>query len=425
MPSYSGYRRGAYSKDWERLLPFHLVASSQFRHYWELLAGVRAMKTIRHTDTLVYYDGVQVFEGRDPIGGHYIGVMIDSQDDADIYLVTGTVPEHLRQFRLGTLDLKTLLLEGSRYGWYTTQTDDDLIQSLDLEVQEGSLERRDFLPDDGFLLNEAISEDDLALREAIQRRNVVFEFSVNPPEATYAHRIRSSTLGNLLTHVQLVVRYAYCNAINMVSRQVRNTIDTTDAYLMDVVIPAAPGSFRIVLEASKPADMFGYGELARGLKLMDSIFEGVQDQNSARETLIEHRGRLTKSYINLMKLLVENKTGLRYSWAEPSLTASRRGRVSEALAWKLVDEFSGSDSLGQEPVVFIGEFEKVNRGAGDWGLLTDDGNVKSGKVADGGPSLDGLEVGKRYRFDCVDEVEFVLATGHEKHTFFLKKIDPM
>ena len=95
------------------------------------------MKTIRHTDTLVYYDGVQVFEGRYPIGGHYVGVMIDSLDNADVYLVTGVAPIQLRQFRSGTLDLKTLLLEGSEYGWYTTHTNDDLMQSLVLDTQVG------------------------------------------------------------------------------------------------------------------------------------------------------------------------------------------------------------------------------------------------------------------------------------------------
>ena len=45
------------------------------------------MKTIKHTNTLVYYDGVQVFAGQDAVGSHYIGAMIDTVGDADQYLV--------------------------------------------------------------------------------------------------------------------------------------------------------------------------------------------------------------------------------------------------------------------------------------------------------------------------------------------------
>ena len=127
------------------------------------------MKTIRHTDTLVYYDGVQVFEGRDSIGGHFVGVMIDSLDDSDVYLVAGVDPIQLKQFRSGSLDLKTLLLEGAEHGWYITHADDDLMQSLILEVQEEPLGEREFLPDDGFFLDGDVVDDGLDVGQAGRR----------------------------------------------------------------------------------------------------------------------------------------------------------------------------------------------------------------------------------------------------------------
>ena len=36
------------------------------------------MKQIQHTNTLFYYDGPQVFEARDAIGGHYVAVLAPS-----------------------------------------------------------------------------------------------------------------------------------------------------------------------------------------------------------------------------------------------------------------------------------------------------------------------------------------------------------
>ena len=58
----------------------------------------------------------------------------------------------------------------------------------------------------------------------------------------------------------------------------------------------------------------------------------------------------------------------------------------------------------EKAVVVVGQVEQVNRGTGEWGLLTDHG-VKTGKVAPAGPDLDGLRVGKRYRFKCAEVTE--------------------
>ena len=99
------------------------------------------MKTIRHTTTLFYYDGPQVFEARDGIGGHYIAVLVEPQDGLDSYLVAGVAPERLRQFRAGTLDLRTLLTEGGAEEWY-------LARGADLE----RIAR--FLAAGAFVLNE-------------------------------------------------------------------------------------------------------------------------------------------------------------------------------------------------------------------------------------------------------------------------------
>ena len=63
------------------------------------------MKTIKHTNTLVYYDGVQVFAGQDAAGDHYLGAMIDTVGDADRYLVVAVAPDPLRRFTPATSTL--------------------------------------------------------------------------------------------------------------------------------------------------------------------------------------------------------------------------------------------------------------------------------------------------------------------------------
>ena len=132
------------------------------------------MNPVRHTDTLVHYDGVQVFEGQDPVGGRYVGVMVDSGDGSDRYLVTGVVPERLRRFRSGALDLRNMLLEAGRDEWYFADVSDDFQAPLRLVRQDGSLEGRDFLPDEGFVLREGPVGGSTA-GEARERRGVAVE----------------------------------------------------------------------------------------------------------------------------------------------------------------------------------------------------------------------------------------------------------
>ena len=132
------------------------------------------MNSVRHTDTLVHYDGVQVFEGRDPAGGRYVGVMVDSGDGSDRYLVTGVAPERLRRFRSGALDLRGMLLEAGRDEWYFADVSDDFQAPLRLARQDGSLEGRDFLPDEGFVLHED-PVGGSTVGEARERRGVAVE----------------------------------------------------------------------------------------------------------------------------------------------------------------------------------------------------------------------------------------------------------
>ena len=48
----------------------------------------------------------------------------------------------------------------------------------------------------------------------------------------------------------------------------------------------------------------------------------------------------------------------------------------------------------------------------------------SGKVKEGGPSLEGLKIGGSYKFSCVEEIEEVEGTGREQRTLYLNEHEP-
>ena len=382
------------------------------------------MKSIRHTNTLFYYDGPQVFEARDAIGGHYVALTLGpklrpetaalSDGLGDRYLVAGVAPERLRQFRVGTIDLRSLLVSSDSEERYVATSRNGVESALDLERLTTPLIESGYLPDEGFLLRDHASST--VLREARERNNLVVEIIAEPPEASGGHRIRANTLAGMLHHVQAMVRQAY--------RKVRPHLGVrapqpTDA-LLDVVVPAAPGSFRVVLEAATMPDLFGDSDLELAIPKVDALLEPAASPLETLAFVKENRGHLAGSYLKLLRFLAENRTGLRYSWAAPNSETPTTRAVLERETRPLIEALSSVEKLAREMVVLEGGFDRFNRNTGLWGLLTEDGSY-SGKIGEEGPSLDGLEVGGSYRFFCDEEIEEVLLMGREKQTLYLNR----
>ena len=382
------------------------------------------MKTVRYESTLFYYDGPQVFEARDAIGGHYVAVMVDSRPHSstaassdgagDRYLVAGTAPERLRQFRTGAIDLRSLLIGSDQEERYVATARNGVEDVLALQRLTTPLIESGYLPDEGFLLHDHASDG--VLREARERNNLVVEIIAEPPEAATEHRIHASTLAGMLHHVQAMVRHAYRKArLDHGARGPR----PTDA-LLDVVVPAAPGSFRVVLEAAAMPDLFGDSEIEVAFPKVDALFEPAANPQETLAFVKDNRGHLAGSYLKFLRFLAENRTGLRYSWAAPNSATPTTRAVLEREARPLIEALSSVEKLAREAIVLEGRFDKFNRSTGLWGLLTEDGPY-SGKLGEEGPSLDGLEVGSSYRFFCDEEIEEVLLTGREKRTLHLNR----
>ena len=203
------------------------------------------MKTAKITEILDYYDGILAFAAQDPIGGHYVGSLIERTSENDRYLVVGTGPKRLNDLRNGKVDLRALLLETPEGEWYTTTPEGTIDDPLTLEPQQATLADTDYLPGDGYFLGPEESPD---VDAKIQR-------------------------------------------------------------------------------------------------------------------------------------------------------ALERGKAA----------------------AIVGEVDKVNRSSGEWGLLTDDG-AKNGKVAPSGPGLDGLQIGKRYRFKCAEVTELD-ALWRDQQTLYLVSVE--
>lgn len=378
------------------------------------------MKTVQYKATLDYYDGPLLFEARDPIGGHYLAVAVETTDRQDAYVVVGVAPDRLRQFRVGLLDLRMVVEEAGREEWFLT-TATNLAAPLILDPQQIPLEKTEFLPDEGFILHDTLT-DVFVLKEAQARNNLVLELAVEPPEAATDHRIRVETFVVLLDQVQKMVKHAYRVALRQLPASYRSPVSSSEAAKLDVVVPATAGSFHVVLEAAGVSDLLGGSEVARALQRVDMLFEHVSTPDTAVETVKQYRGHLAGAYLKLLQFLTRERTGFSYTWAEPTFTQPHSRSISAPEAGLLADALATISNLGTEQVTLLGEFVRFNRSTGAWGLHTEEG-LRSGKAREDSPSLDGLVVGGRYKFSCVEEIEAVEGMGREVRNLYLLEFE--
>lgn len=74
-------------------------------------------------------------------------------------------------------------------------------------------------------------------------------------------------------------------------------------------------------------------------------------------------------------------------------------------------------------ISLTGLVEQANRSAGEWALLTGDG-IQSGRTYPGGPGLDGLQVGKYYRFKCAQVTELD-PLWRDKQVLYLHQVEQL
>ena len=366
-------------------------------------------KNIHLTHVLFYFDGPQVIEGRDSIGGHYVAVLTGNQNSINEYLVVGTNPDLLRQFKIGTIDLRDLVIKCGQEGWFIGEDTVNEPMKLNLETQNGPIDSYALLPSEGFHLHNREPEGS-CLKQARIQNNLVIEISSEPPEATFAHRIAAQTLSGLLALFQRLINHAHAGRKSTPYDSSR----TNNLSSLDVIVPAAAGSFKVVLEPNYPLDLLGQSELSYAINLVGATLGKCSDYNQTLEAIKAHKGHFAKAYIDLLGFIAQHDTSFRMSWAEPKFSAEMSKTITNPEAKALHIELSKNSDLSNQVVEFEGQLIKANTQKKTWGIKTEEGKILSGKCASGSPSLSGLTLEAEYRFKCTETITLNPATGKEQ-----------
>ncbi len=391
--------------------------------------GVYAMRTneIRYTKTLVFYDGILLFEAKDPIGGTYLASHVKPVPKGDRYLLVGCRPEDLRMLRQGAIEPRSLMQESAEYGWFLadlTSTE----RPLDILDQGFESIPEKHLPGEGITIAE-FEVDHETTRQARERDNVILQVSIEPPEAVGEYRVRTDTLTGLLTRVERLTRYAAeRTAIEGANPRTRGRVSRNVGRLE--IVGISHGSIKVTLQEARGLDTNRESLLAKALEQLDGLFNEQDTSNRAEAYLAAYDSRVANAYISLMKFLRARKTGFSYTWATPtSRHPSHRG-ISLERVRKIASELPEfvEDSDNETPadeIVLEGTLEMADEPANRWRLRDLEHGVREGTVAEDGPSLSNLVIDRWYRFLCSEEAELTGRRGRRKPALFLRHITPM
>lgn len=380
-----------------------------------------ARKVITYTATLVYHDGVQVFEAKDRIGGSYVAIAVDEDASGEpLFAVVGVPPTQLQQFRLGKIDLLTLVSSESSQGWLAgaLENSDTGVLQVNAEEMSGALPA-DYLPEKDFhiLMPFAEGSDTLVRQEAARRGNLALAISVESPIPSDEHRLRVDDYSGLLFNIQSLVKHAYRKRISMIER-IKRTFDSLSP-LLDVVVPAATGSFKFVLVPAQQPGLFGGSDVSYGLEVIDYLLGNANDPKDTLGRLQAYSGHTASAFVRLIRFMVEHNLAVKYTWASPASDEVTTRIVTQREAITLLEMLSATESLATERFSITGRLTKIDVKSETWRLdATDSSESYTGKVRSG-VSLDGLIAGHLYRFDCEEVIEEVAGTGREIRTIFL------
>lgn len=379
------------------------------------------MDTLRFHKTVLYDDGVQIFEARDAIGGNYLGLLVEQDEKNDSYLIVGVPPETLVAFVRGDVDLLHIIQSRPNREWYFCRVDDWTRMNLSIESR-GTNIPPEYLPDEGFQLPVSPDAANIDIvKESIARNALTLELKLNPPEANDATRILVDSFSNILSEFSCLIRRSYNKAISRLDKALHQQLALLlrDQAFFDVVA-LKPGSVRVILEARSPADIYGHNEAERALAKLDELFANRGDMAKTLSTLRENRGRLANSYVRFIKAVHDADSGISLSWATPTSGKPKSRSLQVHEVRSLYNVLKETTDFLTDEVTVEGIVEKFDRTTGAWKIREPNGKMRSGKTSpDSGIFISEITVGRRYRIHC-DEVTSDSSSGKSKTELFLR-----
>ncbi len=362
--------------------------------------------TITIDKVLVYYDLPQVFVGRDVVGGLFLCLLEESQEEYDEYLGIRISQYKLFEFLAGKVDLRSIYTQPEIHQYYVIRgfNEYEVIESKSV-VEENDLPAQDFYIHYDLDPNEIINKEVTELNKPVFHIGVVDEQSRPDVDVEVLGRILISFKG------------LYSNVMPKLgvtgSRSLRAFVDQA-------------ASFNLHIYADVQPDLFGTSDVDKVFAYIDKMLS-FSDSNEYIECLRKVRGYSLSHYRNLIDTLITNKSTLKYKYKTAELESVPVENYVNLTTLKNIQEMLQRNAdLNRENIELIGHFTAVSADRLTWTfeVVDKEGNSKkfSGKVVDK-DMLDGVTLlSKEYKILCVAQTKVTEVANKEKTEYMLEDI---
>ena len=375
---------------------------------------------IRYVKTLEYYDGILLFEARDPIGGTYAASHIERVTGGDSYLLVGCDPERLRLHRHGMGELRGLLQDSAVFGWCRaelTSIDEPLTPVGELST--GPIPD-DYLPGKGPSVAEYEVGNNVARRAQAEHKAVV-EVSIDPPKSSEESLAPAATLVALLRRVEtLTQRAALQSAVRDGEQDVAGLLKKGVGKLD--VAEVSSGSVKVTFRELNVLGPHDKSPLAGALDYLDDMLENVGKSERVAAVAEEYNPGVVAAYAGLVRFLRDQRTGFSYTWSTPSSRTVSHRAISLSDARRLARELpnlKGDYLISEKVAVLNGILEMVDVSNKKWRLNDPTRGKVLGLVDWGGPGLNNITTGNEYSFGCREETKMDERKGQPVTRFYL------
>jgi len=372
-------------------------------------------RSIALKETLVYYDGPEVFVGADQVNTSYLCLLVERALSSDRFLCIPISPQRLAAFCLGEIDLREIYEKPEVRETYYAEVAGQY-ETIELKEIPPDSFSEEWLPEPGFYFAKEAPRDEAISQQADSRFRAIVHISATPPEATEESKISTAHLVQLLHSFQAVLKHAFKKAMSDLGEEIRKVLAPPENYTMDV-FAFSPGSFTVHLQSRCEADLWDHVHISYGLKKLDELTAHVGDRELSLRLAQENRGHFAAAYLRFLESIIRNDGPVSYTWTLPKQKEPVHRRITKRDAAPLCELLSSRRELTMETRDFVGRFLKADTTTGTWIIESDDdGKKHSGRLGESSEvTLDGVTIKTQtYRFECEERIEEIVGTGRER-----------
>ncbi len=375
------------------------------------------MRKLSYRDSLVLYNGLQVFVADDQFGTKYVCTLIEQTEAYDKYLCSPVSNSRLTSVLEGVLELREI---------YVNPESDELViiesPGGDLHGLPGTPVTMQqvpphWLPQPDFFLRLEKPPNIEVVEEAYNRSRAIIHCRLDPPEARNEPKISAENLSQATKLIQRLVKHAFRRAVRGLDKDIRDTITLPENYQLEV-FAFSPGSFTLHMQSALPADLVGYVQVSKALEIIDKVTSLATAPSETVDQVSQLGGHFATAYKDLLKFISDTESHLEYEWAVPEKQTTIRRKISSVQAKPLYEALVQRTDIGKEMVRLLGKLTKVDEKLRTWRLVSEeDGKEHSGSSE---IELAGLIIEtQRYEFFCEERLEEERGTGKEFTKLYL------